>query len=56
MGNDIASDHAKFTDLTNTRVFVVNPLVRYAVYSFGMDYHPPHHMYATVPPPAARVP
>jgi fatty acid desaturase len=35
--------------LTNTRVFLVNPLVRYAVFPFGMDYHLPHHMYATVP-------
>lgn len=35
--------------LTNTRVFLVNPLVKYAVFPFGMDYHLPHHMYATVP-------
>ena len=35
--------------LTNTRTFLVNPLVRYAVFPFGMDYHLPHHMYATVP-------
>jgi fatty acid desaturase len=35
--------------LTNTRVFLVNRLVRYAVFPFGMDYHLPHHMYATVP-------
>jgi fatty acid desaturase len=35
--------------LTNTRVFLVNPFVRYAVFPFGMDYHLPHHMYATVP-------
>src|SRR5262245_19556369 len=35
--------------LTNTRVFLVNPLLRYAVFPFGMDYHLPHHMYATVP-------
>lgn len=35
--------------LTNTRVFLVNALVRYAVFPFGMDYHLPHHMYATVP-------
>jgi fatty acid desaturase len=34
---------------TNTRVFLVNPLVRYAVFPFGMDYHLPHHVYASVP-------
>ncbi len=35
--------------LTNTRVFKVNPLLRYAVFPFGMDYHLPHHLYASVP-------
>ncbi|MDF1812786.1 MAG: fatty acid desaturase [Verrucomicrobiales bacterium] len=35
--------------LTNTRVFRMNALVRYTVFPFGMDYHLPHHMYATVP-------
>ena len=35
--------------LTNTRVFQMNPFVRYAVFPFGMDYHLPHHMYATIP-------
>ena len=35
--------------LTNTRVFRMNTLVRYTVFPFGMDYHLPHHMYATVP-------
>jgi fatty acid desaturase len=35
--------------LTNTRIFVVNPLLRYAVFPFGMDYHLPHHIYAAVP-------
>ncbi|MEM1440898.1 MAG: fatty acid desaturase [Verrucomicrobiota bacterium] len=35
--------------LTNTRVFRMNPFVRYAVFPFGMDYHLPHHMYATIP-------
>ncbi|MGD9784825.1 MAG: fatty acid desaturase [Hyphomicrobiaceae bacterium] len=34
---------------TNTRVFLVNPLVRYAVFPWGMDYHLPHHLYASVP-------
>lgn len=35
--------------LTNTRVFRMNALVRYTIFPFGMDYHLPHHMYATVP-------
>lgn len=35
--------------LTNTRVFMMNPLLSYAVFPFGMDYHTPHHMYASVP-------
>lgn len=35
--------------LTNTRTFLVNPFIRYAVFPFGMDYHLPHHMFASVP-------
>ena len=35
--------------LTNTRVFLVNPVLRYAVFPFGMDYHLPHHIVAAVP-------
>lgn len=35
--------------LTNTRVFLVNPVLRYAIFPFGMDYHLPHHIYASVP-------
>jgi len=34
---------------TNTRVFLVNPLVRYAVFPWGMDFHLPHHLYASIP-------
>jgi fatty acid desaturase len=34
---------------TNTRIFLVGPLVRYAVFPWGMDYHLPHHMMASVP-------
>jgi fatty acid desaturase len=34
---------------TNTRVFLVGPLIRYAVYPWGMDYHLPHHLMASVP-------
>jgi fatty acid desaturase len=35
--------------LTNSRVFLVNPFVRFAVFPFGQDYHLPHHMFASVP-------
>ncbi len=34
---------------TNSRVFNVNPFLRYAVFPFGMDYHLPHHINASVP-------
>jgi len=34
---------------TNTRVFLAGPLARYAVFPWGMDYHLPHHMIASVP-------
>lgn len=34
---------------TNTRVFLVGPIMRYAVFPFGMDYHLPHHLMASVP-------
>jgi fatty acid desaturase len=34
---------------TNSRIFLVNPFVRYAVFPFGMDYHLPHHIMAAVP-------
>jgi fatty acid desaturase len=35
--------------LTNTRVFVVNRLISFAVFPLGQDYHLPHHLYVTVP-------
>jgi fatty acid desaturase len=35
--------------LTNTRVFRVNPIINFAVFPFGNQYHLPHHMFATVP-------
>lgn len=35
--------------LTNTRVFSVNRLIRYAVFPMGQDYHLPHHVFASVP-------
>ena len=34
---------------TNSRIFLVNPFVRYAVFPWGMDYHLPHHLFASVP-------
>ncbi len=34
---------------TNTRVFLTGPLVRYAIFPWGMDYHLPHHLMASVP-------
>lgn len=35
--------------LTNTRSFFVAPLIRFAVFPMGQDFHLPHHMYATIP-------
>ncbi len=35
--------------LTNTRVFLVNPLINFAVFPMGQDYHLPHHIFASVP-------
>lgn len=35
--------------LTNTRIMLVNPLIRNSVLPYGQDYHLPHHLYATVP-------
>jgi fatty acid desaturase len=35
--------------LTNTRVFLVNRAINFAVFPMGQDYHLPHHLYATVP-------
>ena len=35
--------------LTNTRVFKVNPFIRFAVFPLGQDYHLPHHIFASVP-------
>ncbi len=34
---------------TNTRIFLVNPFLRYAIFPLGMDYHLPHHLNASVP-------
>jgi fatty acid desaturase len=35
--------------LTNTRVFHVHPLISFAVFPLGMDYHLPHHLFPMVP-------
>ncbi len=35
--------------MTNSRVFKVDPISRYAVFPLGMDYHLPHHLLASVP-------
>ncbi|HVS36385.1 MAG TPA: fatty acid desaturase [Gemmataceae bacterium] len=35
--------------LTNTRVFLLRPIIRFSVFPIGQDYHLPHHIYATVP-------
>jgi fatty acid desaturase len=35
--------------LTNTRVFLVNRAISFAVFPLGQEYHLPHHMYASVP-------
>lgn len=35
--------------MTNSRVFLAGPLMRYATMPWGMDYHQPHHMFASVP-------
>lgn len=40
------ADRGRFT---NTRVFLSGPLLRYAVFPWGMDYHLPHHLMASVP-------
>jgi fatty acid desaturase len=34
---------------TNTRVFLVHPLVAFAVFPLGQDYHLPHHLFPLVP-------
>jgi fatty acid desaturase len=40
------ADRGRFT---NTRVYLVNPFVCYALFPFGFEYHLPHHIYASVP-------
>ncbi len=40
------ADQERFT---NTRVFLVNPLISMAVFPIGNDYHLPHHLFPMVP-------
>jgi fatty acid desaturase len=40
------ADQERFT---NTRVFLVNPLLSMAVFPIGNDYHLPHHLFPMVP-------
>ncbi len=35
--------------LSNSRVFLVNPFINFAVFPLGQGYHLPHHMFAMVP-------
>jgi fatty acid desaturase len=35
--------------LTSSRVFLAGPLLRFAVFPLGMDYHLPHHLFPMVP-------
>ena len=34
--------------LTNTRVFFIDPIINFAVFPLGQDYHLPHHLFASV--------
>ncbi len=40
------ADSGRFT---NTRIFLVSHLIRFAVFPLGMDYHLPHHLFPMVP-------
>ena len=35
--------------LTNTRVFIVDPFTRWAVFVYGQDMHVPHHLFPGIP-------
>jgi fatty acid desaturase len=35
--------------LTNTRTFLVNRFINFAVFPIGQEYHLPHHVYVTIP-------
>src|SRR5262249_48672357 len=40
------ADRERFT---NTRIFLVHPLISMAVFPIGNDYHLPHHLFPMVP-------
>jgi fatty acid desaturase len=40
------ADRERFT---NTRIFLVHPLIRLAVFPIGNDFHLPHHLFTMVP-------
>jgi len=42
----IGTDRGRFS---STRLFEGNPVIRWAVFPFGMDYHLPHHLFPLVP-------
>src|SRR5262249_24794885 len=35
--------------LTNTRVFLVDPFTRWAIFVYGQDMHVPHHLFPGIP-------
>src|SRR5258707_7855582 len=35
--------------LTNTRIFVVDPFTRWAIFVYGQDMHVPHHLFPGIP-------
>jgi fatty acid desaturase len=35
--------------LTNSRVFITDPLTRWAVFVYGQDMHIPHHLFPAIP-------
>jgi fatty acid desaturase len=43
--------HANADDgrLTNSRVILVNPVLRWAMFIYGQDIHQTHHLYPTIP-------
>jgi fatty acid desaturase len=41
--------HAGRGRFTNTRIFLVSRLIRFAVFPLGMDWHLPHHLFPLVP-------
>ena len=41
--------HAGRERFTNTRIFLVSRLIRFAVFPLGMDWHLPHHLFPLVP-------